>query len=156
VPALKVWVANERLTSADLNATFASVQQPDGVAASAAANMVQTTPIPLTTVVEGKASYLAGGRIVTPRAGLYLVSGVITLQQATAGAFMTFSVPSTPIDFSFQNQAGTTGKFVFALPCVLASGVQLTGQFSTLAGGGAPSCTIHRLGFLFLGTGYAP
>ena len=70
MPALKVWVANERLTSTDLNANFASVVGPDGVVASAAANITVSTPIPLTTVVEGKASYLSGGRIVTSSAGV--------------------------------------------------------------------------------------
>jgi hypothetical protein len=153
MPALKVWVANERLTSTDLNANFASVQQPDGVVASAANTSTQSTPITLNAVVEGKASYLSGGRIVTPRAGLYLVSGLVTVT-ATATGPHTFALNGAPLDFAWFLSSSPV-KFSFAMPLVLGSGVQITGQFATTAGG-APTCTIHRLGFLFLGTGYAP
>jgi hypothetical protein len=155
MPALKVWVANERLTSTDLNATFASVQQPDGVVASAPANTVQTTPIPLTTVVEGKAAYLSGGRIVTPRAGLYLVSGLITVTNGVGTVSNTHHVTivNTALDFDVMSPQASF-KVNFALPLVLASGVQITASYTVV--GGSPSCTIHRLGFLFLGTGYAP
>lgn len=152
MPALKVWVANERLTSADLNANFASVQQPDGIVASAVGNTVVSTPIPLTTVVEGKAAYLAGGRIVTPRAGLYLVSGLITMGSPGVGGPMTLTIVGTPIDFKYA--VNDQLKFGFSQPVILAAGAQLTAQFTMSAG--SPLCTIHRLGFLFLGTGYAP
>lgn len=154
MPALKVWVANERLTSTDLNATFASVQAPDGIVASAPLNATVSTPIPLTTVVEGKAAYLAGGRIVTPRAGLYLVSGLITLGVAAAsGGTMTLTVVGTPLDFKYSGLNDAV-KFGFSQPLVLAAGAQLTCSFTQSAS--SPACTIHRLGFLFLGTGYAP
>jgi hypothetical protein len=152
MPALKVWVANERLTSTDLNANFASVQTPDGVVASAASTTVVSTPITLNAVVEGKASYLSGGRIVTPRAGLYLVSGLVSIGTPTTGSY-GLTVLNTPLDFAFYN-SGTATKILFSLPCVLASGVQITAQFTSP--GGTPSLTINRLGFLFLGTGYAP
>jgi hypothetical protein len=151
MPALKVWVANERLTSTDLNANFASAQAPDGVVASAAANITQSTPIPLTTVVEGKASLLSGGRIVTPRAGLYLVSGLVTINSASGG-LVTLTVVGTPFDYSYSIQAAI--KFGFSFPAILASGTQITCQYTQAAG--SPSCTIHRIGFLFMGTGYAP
>jgi len=151
MPALKVWVANERLTSTDLNANFASVQTPDGVVASAVANITVSTPIPLTTLVEGKASYLTGGRIVTPRAGLYLVHGLVSVGVA-AGAIITLTVVGTPYDYSYATNNVLKIGFSFAL--VLASGTQLTCSYTQSAG--SPTCTIHRLGFLFLGTGYAP
>jgi len=151
MPALKVWVANERLTSTDLNATFASVQLPDGVVASAPSNATVSTPITLTTVVEGKASYLSGGRIVTPRAGLYLVSGLVSLGQA-AGNTVTLTVVGTPFDYSWATNGIV--KVGFSAPAVLAAGTQLTCSFTQT--GGTPACIIHRLGFLFLGTGYAP
>ena len=153
MPALKVWVANERLTSTDLNANFASVQLPDGVVASAASTTVVATPITLNAVVEGKASYLAGGRIVTPRAGLYLVSGLVSLGAPVATGAYGLTVLNTPLDFAFYN-SGTATKILFSLPCVLASGVQITAQWTSP--GGTPSLTINRLGFLFMGTGYAP
>jgi len=151
MPALKVWVANERLTSTDLNANFASVQLPDGIVASAAANATVSTPIPLTTVVEGKASYLSGGRIVTPRAGLYLVTGLVSLGVA-AGALVTLTVVGTPFDYAYATNGVI--KISFSLPAVLASGTQITCSYTQSAG--SPTCTVHRLGFLFLGTGYAP
>lgn len=151
MPALKVWVANERLTSTDLNANFASVVGPDGVVASAPVNATVSTPIPLTTLVEGKASYLAGGRIVTPRAGLYLVHGLISVG-AAAGAIVTLTVVGTPYDYSYATN--NVIKFSFGFPALLASGAQLTCSFTQSAG--TAQCTIHRLGFLFLGTGYAP
>jgi len=151
MPALKVWVANERLTSTDLNANFASVQAPDGVVASAAANVTVSTPIPLTTLVEGKAAYLTGGRIVTPRAGLYLVSGLVSIGVA-AGALLTLTVVGTPYDYAYA--VNGVIKISFSFPALLASGAQLTCSYTQSAG--SPTCTIHRLGFLFLGTGYAP
>ena len=154
MPALKVWVANERLTSTDLNATFANVQLPDGIVASAALNGTVSTPIPLTTVVDGKASYLSGGRIVTPRAGLYIVSGLITLGVVGAGGgTMTLTVIGVPLDFKYSGLNDAV-KFSFSQPFVIASGTQLTCSFTQSAS--TPQCTIHRLGFLFLGTGYAP
>jgi hypothetical protein len=45
-------------------------------------------------------------------------------------------------------------KFSFGLPAVLASGTQITASFTQSAA--SPVCIIHRIGFLFLGTGYAP
>jgi len=152
MPALKVWVANERLTSTDLNATFASVQLPDGVVASAAANITVSTPIPLTTVVEGKASYLSGGRIVTPRAGLYLVSGLVSFTTPVAATF-ALTVVGTPLDYSW-NAIQAPFKIGFSAPVVLAAGTQITCSYTQ--SNGSTSCTIHRIGFLFLGTGYAP
>jgi len=151
MPALKVWVANERLTSTDLNANFASVTGPDGIVASAVANVTTATPIPLTTVVEGKAAFLSGGRIVTPRAGIYLVHGLVSIGSATAG-LVTLTVVGTPIDFAYATN--NTLKFSFSQAVLLAAGAQLTCSYTQATG--SPSCTIHRLGFLFLGTGYAP
>ena len=152
MPALKVWVANERLTSTDLNANFTSVVGPDGVVASAVANITVSTPIPLTTVVEGKASYLAGGRIVTPRAGLYLVSGLVSFTAGTGGT-VTLAVVGTPFDYLWTSTV-TPFKVGFSGPVILAAGTQITCSYTQSAG--SPSCTIHRIGFLFLGTGYAP
>jgi len=151
MPALKVWVANERLTSTDLNANFTSVTGPDGVVASAAPNITVSTPIPLTTVVEGKASYLSGGRIVTPRAGLYLVHGLVSIGTATAGS-VTLTVVGTPYDYFYATN--NTLKVGFSFPLLLASGTQITCSYTQATG--SPSCTIHRLGFVFMGTGYAP
>jgi len=151
MPALKVWVANERLTSTDLNANFTSVVGPDGVVASAAANTTVSTPIPLTTLVEGKAAYLTGGRIVTPRAGIYLVHGLVSIGTATAGS-VTLTVVGTPIDFFYATN--NTLKFSFSQAVLLASGTQITCSYTQATG--SPSCTIHRLGFVFMGTGYAP
>ena len=155
MPPLKVWIANERLTSTDLNATFASIDNPEGVVASAAGTSVAAnTPITLNAVVEGKASYLAGGRIVTPRAGLYLVSGLFTLGGTVSVGAYTITILNTPLGIGFYN-SGAGGTIPIGLPCLLASGVQITAQF-TVPGANGPVLTVNRLGFLFLGTGYAP
>jgi hypothetical protein len=154
MPALKVWVPNERLTSIDLNATFASVQQPDGVVASAPLNGTPGTPIPLTTVVEGKAAYLAGGRIVTPRAGLYLVSAFVTLGVAATGATGTITIVGTPGPFTIEAPWNGPTRFLISAPAILAAGAQLTIQYTQ--GAGTNQCVVNRIGFLFLGTGYAP
>ena len=155
MPALKVWVANERLTSTDLNANFASVVAPDGVVArgSLSGDTTLSTPLPLTTVIDGKASYLVGGRIVTPRAGLYLVSGLVSIGQLSVGGNLTLTVVGTS---QVYNATGVNypWQMEISFPALLASGAQLTCQFTQSVGG--PVCTIHRLGFLFLGTGYAP
>jgi len=152
MPALKVWVPNERLTSIDLNATFASVQQPDGVVASAASTTATGTPVTLNAVVEGKAAYLAGGRIVTPRAGLYLVSGFITYGIAAGSGSAALTIVGTPLVLDIQ-WVGPM-RLSFAQPLTLAAGAQLTMSFTNV--GGTPALVINRLGFLFLGTGYAP
>jgi len=152
MPALKVWVANERLTSTDLNATFASVQLPDGVVASAASTTTTATAITLNAVVEGKASYLAGGRIVTPRAGLYLVSFFGSYGITSGSGTAALTIVGTPfvMDINWTNVM----RLAFAQPLILAANTQLTMSFTNA--GGTPALVINRLGFLFLGTGYAP
>lgn len=153
MPALKVWVANERLTSTDLNATFASVDNPEGVVASAAGTSGAPAPITLNAVVEGKASYLAGGRIVTPRAGLYLIHGVFALSGTVTSGMHVFRIVGPNVDLGFWN-GGAAAAHGFSTLLLLASGVQLTGQYTPPSG--TPTITITRIGFLFLGTGYAP
>jgi hypothetical protein len=157
VTVLKVWNPYDRLTSADLNAQFANVQKPEGVVASAAGFGTQATPVTLTTLIAGKAAYLAGGRIVTPRAGLWLVHGVVSFSGQSTGVLTVQFIGSPAIAEGLPNLAVATNGAIataFGVPLVLPSGQTLTLAYSHSTGAG--TFTVNRLGFTFLGTGYSP
>jgi hypothetical protein len=153
---LKTWNPYDRLTAVDLNGNFTAVETPEGIVASAAGTTTQSAAIALTTVVEGKASYLAGGRIVTPRAGIYLLAGLLLWTGASSGTF-TFSfiftgtgAPTAP--GPLQVPSATPLNTFFAIPMLLPANLQMTGSFSASAG--APTLVIQRFGFHWLGAAY--